>query len=87
MLEYAKAVQQSIYEQLRVVREGHLRIIFAPDLKVTLNKDQFKCLVLLLLYSYVQTQCYICISLRYCLGNSVHGATRNCFLEDWLLHK
>lgn len=34
MLEYAKAVQESIYEQLRVVREGHLRIIFSPDLKV-----------------------------------------------------
>jgi hypothetical protein len=37
MLEYAKAVQESIYEQLRVVREGHLRIIFAPDLKVNLK--------------------------------------------------
>lgn len=34
MLEYAKAVQESIYEQLRVVREGHLRIIFTQDLKV-----------------------------------------------------
>ncbi|CAA2981566.1 probable transcriptional regulator SLK2 [Olea europaea var. sylvestris] len=34
MLEYAKAVQESIYEQLRVVREGHLRIIFSPDLKI-----------------------------------------------------
>lgn len=35
MLEYAKAVQESVYEQLRVVREGQLRIIFTPDLKVT----------------------------------------------------
>ena len=34
MLEYVKAVQESVYEQLRVVREGQLRIIFAPDLKV-----------------------------------------------------
>ncbi|KAL2550344.1 putative transcriptional regulator SLK2 [Forsythia ovata] len=34
MLEYAKAVQESIYEQLRVVREGQLRIIFTPDLKI-----------------------------------------------------
>ena len=34
MLEYAKAVQESVYEQLRVVREGHLRIIFTQDLKV-----------------------------------------------------
>ncbi|KAH6828186.1 SEUSS-like 2 [Perilla frutescens var. hirtella] len=34
MLEYAKAVQESIYEQLRVVREGQLRIFFTPDLKI-----------------------------------------------------
>ena len=34
MLEFSKAVQESVYEQLRVVREGQLRIIFAPDLKV-----------------------------------------------------
>ncbi|XP_073044009.1 probable transcriptional regulator SLK2 [Primulina eburnea] len=34
MLEYAKAVQESIYEQFRVVSEGQLRIIFTPDLKI-----------------------------------------------------
>lgn len=34
MLEYAKAVQESVYEQLRVVREGQLRIIFTSDLKI-----------------------------------------------------
>ncbi|KAL3521498.1 hypothetical protein ACH5RR_019647 [Cinchona calisaya] len=34
MLEYTKAVQESVYEQLRVVREGQLRIFFAPDLKI-----------------------------------------------------
>ena len=34
MLEYGKAVQKSVYEQLRVVREGQLRIIFTQDLKV-----------------------------------------------------
>ena len=34
MLEYAKAVQESVYEQLRVVREGQLRVIFTHDLKV-----------------------------------------------------
>ncbi|KAK3008629.1 hypothetical protein RJ639_013816 [Escallonia herrerae] len=34
MLEYGKAVQESVYEQLRVVREGQLRIIFTPDLKI-----------------------------------------------------
>ncbi|CAH2043907.1 unnamed protein product [Thlaspi arvense] len=34
MLEYAKAVQESVYEQIRVVREGHLRIIFSQELKI-----------------------------------------------------
>ncbi|XP_042511168.1 probable transcriptional regulator SLK2 [Macadamia integrifolia] len=34
MLEYGKAVQESVYEQLRVIREGQLRIIFTPDLKI-----------------------------------------------------
>ncbi|XP_043697019.1 probable transcriptional regulator SLK2 [Telopea speciosissima] len=34
MLEYGKAVQESVYEQLRVVREGQLRLIFTPDLKI-----------------------------------------------------
>ncbi|KAH1091739.1 hypothetical protein J1N35_018996 [Gossypium stocksii] len=34
MLEYGKAVQVSVYEQLRVVREGQLRIIFTQDLKI-----------------------------------------------------
>ncbi|XP_076939252.1 putative transcriptional regulator SLK2 [Bidens hawaiensis] len=34
ILEYAKAVQESIYEQLRVVRHGQLKVIFTPDLKI-----------------------------------------------------
>ncbi|XP_022969730.1 probable transcriptional regulator SLK2 [Cucurbita maxima] len=34
MLEYGKAVQESVYEQLRVVREGQLRIIFTHELKI-----------------------------------------------------
>ncbi|PSR91519.1 Transcriptional regulator SLK2 [Actinidia chinensis var. chinensis] len=34
MLSYGKAVQESVYEQFRVVREGQLRIIFSPDLKI-----------------------------------------------------
>jgi hypothetical protein len=34
MLEYTKAVQECVYEQLRVVREGQLRIVFTQDLKV-----------------------------------------------------
>ncbi|XVF51552.1 hypothetical protein PTKIN_Ptkin04bG0193800 [Pterospermum kingtungense] len=34
VLEYEKAVQESVYERFRVVREGKLRIIFAYDLKI-----------------------------------------------------
>uniref|UniRef100_A0A7N0RDG7 Transcriptional regulator SLK2 n=1 Tax=Kalanchoe fedtschenkoi TaxID=63787 RepID=A0A7N0RDG7_KALFE len=34
MLEYGKAVQESVYDQLRVVREGRLRIIFTQELKI-----------------------------------------------------
>lgn len=35
ILDYTKAIQESVFEQLRVVREGHLRIVFNPDLKVS----------------------------------------------------
>ncbi|KAI3508257.1 hypothetical protein L1887_23263 [Cichorium endivia] len=34
ILEYGKAVQESVYEQLRVVRQGQLKVIFTPDLKI-----------------------------------------------------
>ncbi|KAL8166152.1 hypothetical protein V2J09_007651 [Rumex salicifolius] len=34
VLDYAKAIQESVFEQLRVVRDGRLRIIFSPDLKI-----------------------------------------------------
>ncbi|KGN57348.1 probable transcriptional regulator SLK2 [Cucumis sativus] len=34
MLEYGKAIQESVYEQLRVIREGQLRIVFTQDLKI-----------------------------------------------------
>ncbi|PWA88538.1 LIM-domain binding protein/SEUSS [Artemisia annua] len=34
ILEYGKAVQETIYEQLRVVRQGQLKVIFTPDLKI-----------------------------------------------------
>ena len=36
VLDYAKAIQESVFEQLRVVRDGQLRIVFSPDLKVKL---------------------------------------------------
>jgi hypothetical protein len=34
VLDYAKAIHESVFEQLRVVRDGQLRLIFSPDLKV-----------------------------------------------------
>jgi hypothetical protein len=46
VLEYGKAIQESIFEHLRVVREGQLRIIFSPELKVCMR---------------FATQIYICL--------------------------
>ncbi|CAK7355008.1 unnamed protein product [Dovyalis caffra] len=34
VLDYAKAIQESVFEHLRVVRNGRLRIVFSPDLKI-----------------------------------------------------
>ncbi|XP_022849898.1 transcriptional corepressor SEUSS-like [Olea europaea var. sylvestris] len=34
VLDYSKAIQESVFEQLRVVRDGQLRIVFSPDLKI-----------------------------------------------------
>lgn len=34
VLDYAKVVQETVFEQLRVVRDGQLRVIFSPNLKV-----------------------------------------------------
>ncbi|KAI8002448.1 Transcriptional corepressor SEUSS [Camellia lanceoleosa] len=34
VLDYAKAIQESVFDQLRVVRDGQLRIVFSPDLKI-----------------------------------------------------
>ncbi|KAK3118525.1 hypothetical protein QOZ80_9BG0700820 [Eleusine coracana subsp. coracana] len=34
ILDYTKAIQESVFEQLRVVREGHLRIVFNQDFKI-----------------------------------------------------
>lgn len=38
VLDYAKAIQESVFEQLRVVRDGQLRIVFSQDLKVSHEK-------------------------------------------------
>ena len=40
VLDYAKAIQESVFEQLRVVRDGQLRIVFSPDLKVV-NRNNY----------------------------------------------
>jgi hypothetical protein len=34
LLEHAKVIQKSVYEDQHVIHEGHLRIIFTPELKV-----------------------------------------------------
>ncbi|CAN1234715.1 Transcriptional corepressor SEUSS [Linum perenne] len=34
VLDYAKAIQESVFDQLRVVRDGQLRIVFSPELKI-----------------------------------------------------
>ncbi|KDP42600.1 hypothetical protein JCGZ_24374 [Jatropha curcas] len=34
VLDYAKAIQESVFEHLRVVRDGQLRIVFSSDLKI-----------------------------------------------------
>ncbi|KAJ3672471.1 hypothetical protein LUZ60_007192 [Juncus effusus] len=34
VLEYGKAVQESVYDHVRVIHEGRLRIIFTPELKI-----------------------------------------------------
>lgn len=34
VLDYAKAIQESVHEHCRVAREGRLRITFTPDLKI-----------------------------------------------------
>ncbi|XP_074371262.1 transcriptional corepressor SEUSS-like [Apium graveolens] len=34
VLDYEKAIQESVFEQLRVVRDGRLRLVFSSDLKI-----------------------------------------------------
>jgi hypothetical protein len=43
VLDYTKAIQESVFEQLRVVREGHLRIVFNQDLKVICSLVEIFC--------------------------------------------
>ena len=74
VLEYAKATQESVFEQLRVVRDGQLRIVFSPDLKVGYIQ------IILSLSLSCQTRTLYCIFLvRYSLGNSVLGGMKSLF--------
>lgn len=38
VLDYEKAVEETVFEKLRIVRDGHLCIVFTPDLKVGATK-------------------------------------------------
>ncbi|KAL0360318.1 UNVERIFIED_CONTAM: Transcriptional corepressor SEUSS [Sesamum radiatum] len=64
VLDYAKAIQESVFEQLRVVRDGQLRIVFSPDLKVTLRLTATLVVVLRLLFAFsvslTELTCQIC---------------------------
>lgn len=52
VLEYGKAVLESVYEQLRVIREGQLRIVFVHDLKVSKNTTIHKLVVIKYSFSF-----------------------------------
>ena len=73
VLDYAKAIHESVFEQLRVVRDGQLRLIFSPDLKVV---------------SYYMASCFKnlyfwIIFIRFALGSFVHSIMRSLSLEGY----
>lgn len=84
MLEYGKAVQESVYEQLRVVREGQLRIVFTHDLKVNKGSNLKLSIVNLHILPII---CSVFMFCRYCLGNFVLCGMKNFFLVGWLHHR
>lgn len=43
VLLYEKAIQECVFEQLRIVRDGQLRIVFSPDLMVSLVFGKALC--------------------------------------------
>jgi hypothetical protein len=45
VLDYAKAIQESVFEQLCVVRDGQLRIVFSPDLKVVYRNQNIQVML------------------------------------------
>lgn len=80
ILEYGKAVQETVFEQCRVVREGKLRIVFTPDLKVSKAR-----LMLTWLINLVKLMFMIHNIFRYFLGSFVHVNMKNFCLGIWLL--
>jgi hypothetical protein len=84
ILDYTKAIQESVFEQLRVVREGHLRIVFNSDLKVMQYNFQFVPLTFYSLVSSRLKQCFVLSSFcsRLHHGSSVLGDMRNLFQGD-----
>lgn len=61
VLDYAKAIQESVFEQLRVVRDGQLRIVFSQDLKVVYQLILFFSVVLYLLSYSLFTILWSCL--------------------------
>lgn len=82
VLDYAKAIQESVFEQLRVVRDGQLRIVFSSDLKVIQHSNFFKTKYLFMLSNYSLLLSSGPTVIRYALGNFVLGVTRSLSLED-----
>lgn len=81
VLDYAKAIQESVFDQLRVVRDGQLRIVFSPDLKVTNWSNGFyQVQTFRGLINFVF--CSLILFIRYVLGNFVLGVMKNLSLED-----
>ncbi|KAF3448490.1 hypothetical protein FNV43_RR09203 [Rhamnella rubrinervis] len=56
MLEFEKAVQESVYEQLRVVHEGQLRVVFNQDFKILSWEFCARCHEVFFLRSLVEPQ-------------------------------
>ncbi len=69
VLEYEKAIQESVFDQLRVVRNGQLRIIFSPDLKVIIFFSLFLQLHFLSL-GFSNHLIYYCNHVQDCNNNN-----------------
>lgn len=82
VLDYAKAIQESVFEQLRVVRDGQLRIVFSQDLKVGSSFNRFcehNCTGI----NYINIHKLILfVFARFVLGSFVLGIMKSSSLED-----